>query len=243
MYWTLRGPLAAYRRGKSAVPARLWGGQFSACPLPDRSKDAWTLMQKPFRGEAMQTRFSIRVVAVVAVVLAGGVQMAWGWGAGTRANLTARQQLRDKVCRATADGQITDSEYSSLLNQAQRTLDANEFQSFQKSLDGLVQQQPAVVESGPKAAITRRVQQTKAMFTKLIPRGSAEQHEHPQIADAESSKPTSTQEAEDPQKPGEAFVGSPNAYPDPVSEPAPAASKSMSATIKVVRTGHVATSR
>lgn len=191
----------------------------------------------------MQTRLSIRVVVIVTVVLAGGVQTAFASGFGTRATLTARQQLRDRVCRATADGQITDYEYSMLINQAQRTLDANEFQSFQKSLDRLAQQQP-VVESGPKAAIARRVQQTKALFTKLIPHGTVEQHEHPQIADAESTKPdASSQEAEDPQKPGEAFVATTNESPDSVPASTPSASKSMSATIKVVGVGHVAASR
>jgi hypothetical protein len=103
----------------------------------------------------MRSQFPRCVGAVLVAMLAGGAQMApaqenvmrlslagklaqlTAQGPGRLAALSARQQLRDEVCIAMADGKLSRYERSVLLANARQMLKPEEYASFRASLDRL----------------------------------------------------------------------------------------------------------
>ena len=71
------------------------------------------------------------------LTLAGGMAEMTAQGEGRLAALSARQQLRDEVCIAMADGRVTHFERAMILAHARRILKSEEFGSFKESLDYL----------------------------------------------------------------------------------------------------------
>jgi hypothetical protein len=107
-------------------------------------------------GDAVQSRWSVGMLGVLLILLADGLQVATAWETGhplalaARQDLslaammgqpsrlmalTARQDLRDEVCVAMADGRITRSERYQILADARRILKGEEYEAFKRSLD------------------------------------------------------------------------------------------------------------
>jgi hypothetical protein len=123
-------------------------------------------------GDIMQSRFLIRIAAVLATIIAGGTQAALAGdrdnlipltvagsiaeltaqGGGHLSALSARQQLRDEVCIALADGRITHFERSLILSHARRILKPEEYAQFRASLDPLAPPMPEAAPRPPKIA-------------------------------------------------------------------------------------------
>jgi hypothetical protein len=120
----------------------------------------------------MQSRFVVRIAAVlmtmatggtrvapagdrdnlVPLTVAGGIAEITAKGPGHLAALSARQQLRDQVCIAMADGRITHFERSLILANARRILKPEEYTQFRESLDRLSPPMPGAARRLPKLA-------------------------------------------------------------------------------------------
>jgi hypothetical protein len=119
----------------------------------------------------MRSQFPRCVGAMLVAILAGGTQMApaqenvmrltlagklaqiTAQGPGRLAALSARQQLRDQVCIAMADGKLSRYERSVLLANAKQMLKPEEYASFRESLNRVSPPAPPAkyaVRSGTK---------------------------------------------------------------------------------------------
>lgn len=105
----------------------------------------------------MQKRFLVRIMAglismaavgwqvaaagdrdnLVPLTVAGGIAQITAQGHGRLAAMSARQQLRDEVCIAMADGRMTHFERTLILANAKRILKPEECTQFKESLDRL----------------------------------------------------------------------------------------------------------
>ncbi|MEN6406220.1 MAG: hypothetical protein ABFC77_07105 [Thermoguttaceae bacterium] len=101
----------------------------------------------------MRSRWTVRVAAVLTLVTLGIETAAAvdakpqtpastndssifpGFRSGSRAVLASRQGVRDQVCYALADGQISPSERTAILTHAQSVLTHEEYASFKQKLD------------------------------------------------------------------------------------------------------------
>jgi hypothetical protein len=126
----------------------------------------------PLMGDIMHSQFPIRIAAMFILMAAGATQVAPAWedshiatltlvggitqvtprGRGHLASLTARQQLRDEVCIAMADGRISRLERYVILANARRVLRPEEYLAFTQSLDRLPSSTPAAVRHPVKVA-------------------------------------------------------------------------------------------
>ena len=89
---------------------------------------------------------------LVPLTVAGGIAEITAQGQGHLAALSARQQLRDEVCIAMADGRITHFERHLILAHARRILQPEEYQQFKESLDRLSPPTPVAARRPAKLA-------------------------------------------------------------------------------------------
>jgi len=91
---------------------------------------------------------------LLAVVLAGAVETASA-EPGRLAAFTARQDLRDEVCIAMANGHISRGERYAILLHAKAILKPEEYEGFKRAMDRL---SPPAVAAVPRAAEAARIQ-------------------------------------------------------------------------------------
>jgi hypothetical protein len=75
--------------------------------------------------------------SVVGLILSGGMAQLTAAGPGRLAALSAREQLKDEVCIAMADGHISRLERALILSHAGSILTPAEYRTFRDSLDGI----------------------------------------------------------------------------------------------------------
>ncbi len=95
----------------------------------------------------------------------GTICNVMGWKQGSMASFTARQDLRDEVCIAMSDGQMSRAERFQILSDAQAVLSAEEFAGFKQALDRYTPAPPAVAKRSMKAQQAARLAQAKPMPT------------------------------------------------------------------------------
>jgi hypothetical protein len=98
----------------------------------------------------MRSRLRMGIVAVLTLIVAGGTQVAAAWEPSRLAAMAARQQLRDDVCVAMADGQINRFERYLILTDAKRCLKPEEYAGFKESLDRISPPKPATAKKPVK---------------------------------------------------------------------------------------------
>jgi len=94
--------------------------------------------------------------SLMTLTAAGGITTVTAQGPGRLAALSARQQLRDEVCIAMADGRISRLERFFILTDARRILKPEEYASFKQSLDRLAPPPPPVVKKQPATAAKKQ---------------------------------------------------------------------------------------
>jgi hypothetical protein len=118
----------------------------------------------------MQSRLSMRVAIVTMAVLAGSAHLAVAWEPGRLTALTARQDLRDQVCIAMSDGQISRGERYTILTNAKAILKPEEYEGLKRSMDRLSppQASPAIksVAARPSSKVAAVQRSASAMPTK-----------------------------------------------------------------------------
>jgi len=85
----------------------------------------------------MRIQWPMGITVLLTAMVAGGGSVASGWDMGRLARFAARQDLRDEVCVAMADGVVTPQEKSELLGDAKKILSAEELTAFQRFMDRL----------------------------------------------------------------------------------------------------------
>ena len=106
----------------------------------------------------MRARLSICTGAMLMImVMANSVRVTSAGEPGRLAALAARQDLRDEVCIAMADGHISRESRAQILSDARSILKGDEYQAFRRSLDRLSPPPPpvkqvAAVQRLPKVA-------------------------------------------------------------------------------------------
>jgi hypothetical protein len=131
----------------------------------------------------MRNRLPMGVAVMLLTIVAGGARAVLAAEHNHLAELAARQGLRDEVCFAMADGQISRLERYIILSDAKRVLKPEEFASFQQILDQL----------SPPPAVRRsmKVANAKAANMKVAQKKSPAKTQPKASAVAESS-PTPT---------------------------------------------------
>jgi hypothetical protein len=98
-----------------------------------------------------------QAIRLIPMTFGGHLATITSGGPGHLAALDARQQLRDQVCIAMADGGVSRYERQVLLTNAKNVLTTDEYLAFQQSVDGLTPQMP-VAQRHPMVAKLMQVQ-------------------------------------------------------------------------------------
>jgi hypothetical protein len=83
----------------------------------------------------MRLRCTLGTALLLTMLAACGQSLATGAESGRLAALAARQDLRDMICLARADGPISQADRVSILKEAKGVLPPDEFASFKRALD------------------------------------------------------------------------------------------------------------
>jgi hypothetical protein len=115
----------------------------------------------------MRSRLLAGVTVVLMVTVAGGssARIVKAGEPSRFAALAARQDLRDEVCTAMADGYLGPLERHIILTDAEQILKPEEYEAFKASVDRLLPLKPIAMKRLPKVACKRPppTKQPKAM--------------------------------------------------------------------------------
>lgn len=118
----------------------------------------------------MPIRLPMGIVAMLLTIMASGARVATAWEPSRLQALMARQDLRDEVCIAMADGHISRAERYAILADAKNILKPEEYEGFKQTLNRL---------SPPKSTAAKHP--TKVAQKKQSP--TMAQHQAPPMAD------------------------------------------------------------
>lgn len=110
----------------------------------------------------MRSQFPLGVVAVLMTIVAGSVSVATAGEPGRLQALAEREQLRDDVCIAMADGKIDNMERYEMLSHAKVVLKPEEYEGFKRALARLSPPTPVKHASRAGPAKSAQMAQQKA---------------------------------------------------------------------------------